>query len=244
MPPLPIRLLSLAMALCSLVACGDHEARQAALAAQQQARAEAEAREGQARVDEVLRSGQIELAYAYAAEIVRRHPGTAAGRALAQRLPELEAAAGEAAEARRLRALWTYHAVDDAEAGGTVRTAYIRGTAIEQENAPAVRLVLRRHPAWGQSIYLLMDHGGDFACAELCEVPLTVDREAPTTVRISRAKDNVPPAVFIEDDARLMPVIEQAHELILALPVKDGRRIAYRFEVGGLDPGRLQAAPE
>jgi hypothetical protein len=236
-PPLLLYLLLLCLAL-SLFGCVDREAQQRELAAQRQARAEAAAAEGVAQVDAVLRDGKVEIAHAYAVDVVSRYAATEAGRALAARLPELESQARAIAEARRLENLWTYHQVDDAEAGGTVRTAYIHA-ASEGGGAPQVRLVLRRHPAWGQSIYLLMDSGGDFACQDECQVALKVDAEQPQPLRISRAEDNVPPAVFIEDDQKLLPIIVKARSLRISLPLAGGGEREFLFEVAALDPEQL-----
>lgn len=238
--PLPRTLLF--PVLCALLlagGCVDREAEQRQHLAQMQARAEAAAREGASQVDAVLRDGKAEIAHAYAVDVVSRYAATEAGRALAARLPELERQAQAIAEARRLQNLWTYHRVDDAEAGGTVYTAYIHGAAQGAGSAPQVRLVLRRHPAWGQSIYLLMDSGGDFACQGDCRVPLAVDQQAPQPMLISRAENNVPPAVFIEEDSAVLRLIEQARSLTITLPLAAGGERAYLFEVSALNSDEL-----
>jgi hypothetical protein len=235
------RCLLLLCLLFGLLGCVDREAQQRELAAQRQARAEAAAAEGAAQVDAVLRDGKLEIAHAYAVDVVSRYAATQAGRALAARLPELERQARAIAEARRLENLWTYHQVDDAEAGGTVHTAYIQA-ATQGGGAPQVRLVLRRHPAWGQSIYLLMDSGGDFACQDQCRVALKVDSDEPQPLLISRAKDNVPPAVFIEEDRKLLPIIEKARSLRISLPLAGGGEREFLFEVAALKPEQLGPA--
>ena len=222
-----------------VVGCVDREAQQRERAAQMQARAEAAAAEGAAQVDAVLRDGKLEIAHAYAVDVVSRYGNTEAGRALAARLPALEKQAQEIAEARRLQNLWTYHQVDDAEAGGTVYTAYIHGVAQGAGSAPQVRLVLRRHPSWGQSIYLLMDSGGDFACQGECRVSWTLDDSDPQPLPISRAEGNVPPAVFIEQDRRVLPLIEKARALRIRLPLAGGGEREFLFEVSALDSDRL-----
>lgn len=222
-----------------LAGCVDREAQQRAHAAQVQARAEAAAAEGAAQVDAVLRDGKVEIAHAYAVDVVSRYANTEAGRALAARLPELEKQARAIAEARRLENLWTYHKVDDREAGGTVYTAYIHGVAEGAGSAPQVRLVLRRHPSWGQSIYLLMDSGGDFACQGDCRIPLSADGGEAQQILISRAKDNVPPAVFIEEDRKVLPIIEKARSLRIDLPLLGGGSRAFVFEVAALRPEEL-----
>ncbi len=228
----------LVLALLFSNGCVDREAERRQHAAQLQARAEAAAREGTAQVDAVLSDGKVEIAHAYAVDVVSRYAATEAGKALAQRLPELQKQAAEIAEARRLENLWTYHQVDDAEAGGRVYTAYIHSVA-KGSGAPQVRLVLRRHPAWGQSIYLLMDSGGDFACQAECRVSWTVDGEQGQPLLISRAEGNVPPAVFIEEDRKVLPLIAKARALRINLPLADGGEREFLFEVSALKVDQL-----
>lgn len=241
LPRAPLLLLSL---LLIASGCVDREAEQRQFLAQQQARAEAAAREGAAQVDAVLRDGKVEIAHAYAVDVVSRYAATEAGRALAARLPELQKQASAIAERRRLEGLWTYHKVEDAEAGGTVYTAYIHGVTQGPGGAPQVRLVLRRHPSWGQSIYLLMDSGGDFACNGDCRIPLTVDDGETRQILISRAKDNVPPAVFIEEDRKVLPIIEKARSLKIDLPLAGGSSREFVFEVSALKIDELGPPPK
>lgn len=234
--------LALSALLCTALlatGCVDREAQQRERAAQMQARAEAAAQQGATQVDAVLRDGKLEIAHAYAVDVVSRYPNTEAGRALAARLPELEKQATAVAEARRLDNLWTYHQVDDAEAGGIVYTAYIHGAAQGAGSAPQVRLVLRRHPAWGQSVYLLMDSGGDFACQNECRVPLKVDDGEAQPMLISRAENNVPPAVFIEEDAKVLAIVEKARALRITLPLAGGGEREFLFEVSALKIDQL-----
>lgn len=226
-------------------ACTDREAQQRAAAEQARARMEAAAAQGARQVDEVLATGKVEIAYAYAVDVVSRYPGTQATQALAARLPALKAQADALAEARRLESLWTYHEVDDKEAGGTVYTAYIHGR-IDGAGAspPQLRLVLRRHPSWGQSVYLLLDSGGDFACQKECRVPLVADDAAPTPTLVSRAEGNIPPALFIEEDVKALALIENSKALRLELPLADGATHSVLFEVEALDIGKLGPAPK
>lgn len=226
-------------------ACTDREAQQRAAAEQARARMEAAAAQGARQVDEVLASGKVEIAYAYAVDVVSRYPGTQATQALQARLPELKAQADTLAEARRLESLWTYHEVDDKEAGGIVYTAYIHG-AIEGAGAspPQLRLVLRRHPSWGQSVYLLLDSGGDFACQKECRVPLAADGGEPVATLVSRAEGNIPPALFIEEDVKALALIEKSKALRLELPLADGSTRSFLFEVEALDIGKLGPAPK
>jgi len=233
------RWTSFCLLLAGCIGCTDREAQRRAAQEQAQARAESAAAEGARQVDEVLAAGKVEIAHAYAVDVVSRFPQTRAAQALNARLPELKAAADKEAEGRRLAALWTYHAVDDAEAGGTVYTAYIHGSIEGSSvNAPSLRLVLRRHPSWGQSVYLLMEQG-DFACQEECRVPVSADGGEAQMVLVSRAKDNVPPALFLDEDEKALALVRSARRLHIDLPLLGGQTRRWLIEVAALDVDRL-----
>ena len=149
----------------------------------------------------------------------------------------LRAAAAGEREGKRLAALWTYHAID--AAGGIQYTAYIDGNSDEPMAAP-LRLVLRRHPEWGQNSYLLVDDSAGFACADICSAKLAFDDEPAKPFEISRAEDVDPPAVFIEDDRTMFARAEASKTLLLELPLAGGKSRRYRFELGGYQPERMQ----
>ncbi len=227
--------------LCSallIAGCGNDEAqRQAAQAAA--ARAETEAAALMTHLDAAVASGRPDLARAFGEDLMARFPSTVAGRTLAPRLDELRTAAEAEAERRRLTGLWTYHAVNDEASGGTVFTAFIYA-AQGKPGMPAVRLVLRRHPDWGQSAYLLITDG-DFACQGKCPLQVTADGGEPQALVVSRAEGNVPPAVFIDDDSRFLALLRNARQIELRLDLAPARETRFVFDIGGFDPKRLAA---
>lgn len=221
-------------------ACKDPEEERRKLVAAAAARAEADATRSLGQYKSIRDDGRVELAYAYAQGIIQRFPRTAAARELQPQMAELKSAAEALANVRRLEGLWTYHAVADEEANGVVHTAYIFGIA-DRRSAPKLQLVLRRHPAWGQSVYLLMPNG-DFACKKICTARMTFqgasgDRTADW--EISRAEGNIPPAVFIEADQRALEAINMAKTLLLSIQLVDRSTVSYTFELAGFDSGRL-----
>ena len=219
-----------------LLGCRDPEAerREAEARAQAiQARAEGLAQEALRQLEAVRNTDKPELALAYAEDIISRYPNTEVAKTLNGELAQMRKTAKAAAEKRRLESLWTYHAVDDKEAGGRVYTAYIYAS-----NNPSLRLVLRRHPAWGQSVYLLSDND-DFSCKEECRVAAKADGEDLPAVLISLAKGNKPPAVFLEEDEKMLAVIDQAsHFEINPGLIKQAEKL-FLFEVSALDIEQL-----
>lgn len=232
-----LRLLALVGLALLLAACSDDAAQRQAAESAAAARAEAAAMQMLRNLEESEAAGRPDLARAFAEDLVGRFPHTTAGVRAAERLPAIRLAAEAGLEARRLEGLWTYHEVEDAAAGGAVRTAFIYGQPVEGE-LPPLRLVLRRHPAWGQSAYLLVAES-DFACQDECQAELSVDSGDAQRVLISRAKGVVPPALFIERDADFLAALSSARELVLGLALADGRQARYRFEVAGFELGRL-----
>jgi hypothetical protein len=99
--------------------------------------------------------------------------------------------------------------------------------------------VLRRHHDWGQSTYLLIGDGRDFRCQDLCRAQVAADEGQPQPFVISRAKDVDPPAVFLDEDERVITAVEAAQVLTLVIELADGSAPTYRFEVGGFDMGRF-----
>jgi hypothetical protein len=92
-------------------------------------------------------------------------------------------------------------------------------------------------------VYLLMDSGGDFACQDECPMQQAIDGGTPRPIRVSRAKDNDPPALFIEDDVAAARTLTSARTLTLMIPHQDGRVITFLFEVSALDASRMGPAP-
>jgi hypothetical protein len=217
-----------------LVGCGPR-GEDPALAAQREAQATAALQ----RLEGARAAGQHEAAAIYAEELLERHPDSPAAPAVRAELDALQARAEADREARRLAGLWTYHAVDGE--AGVVRTAYIHGHGAG-DAAPSLRLVIRRHPEWGQSTYLLIGDGADFACQGECRAGLAFDDGPPEPFVISRAPDVDPPAVFLDDDMAVLGRVVDSQRLRLEVDLASGAA-EYLFDLGGFDPGRLKEAP-
>jgi hypothetical protein len=218
--------------LLSLVACGSDQPPVPTAAE----RAEQMANAGLQRVDIARGEGRHQAAFIYAEEILKRYPDSAAAGRLRGEIDALREAADAEREERRLAEMWTYHAVE--EDAGTVYTAYIYGQPVAGPS-PEVRLVLRRHPEWGQNSYLLIGDDADFACQGECRAQLAFDGADAEPFVISRAKGVKPPAVFLEEDQRVLDRIDAARELELRVDLRGGRPTGYRFELAGFDPARL-----
>ena len=145
-----------------------------------------------------------------------------------------------AARGARLRGLWDYQA--NAVGSGTQRSASIFSRTVDLgEDQPAAipdaQLVLRDHPEWGRSAYLLLAQS-KFACGKPCTLQLAFDAQAPAEWRGKQADSGHGPALFIEDDARFVAALQKAKQLRVSLPKGSGSIGTLVFEVGGFAPER------
>lgn len=203
-------------------------------AAQQRAAQAAAAAKEFALYQQLLASHSDALAVSIGQEIARRYPGTPAAAEVQQTLPALAAKAAATAKRQRLRALWLYQAAP--MAGGRQTTAAI--SAVKADGDPsAVRLVLRRHTLWGQSVYLYDDSNAGFLCKGMCTLTMHFDgRPERWQAYLPHSSD---PALFINDDRRFIAAMEKAGTITMDVVRKPHREQTLRFEVGGFDPAQF-----
>jgi len=136
---------------------------------------------------------QWELAAPIGKEVVDKWPGSAAAKEVQETLADATAKATEIAARRRLVAMWSYQA--GKESGGDQVTASIYSSDLAADKR--VRLILRRHSAWGQSVYLF-GGGKGFECKGTCSLAARFD-DKPQKIA-AYLPDTGEPALFIKDD--------------------------------------------
>lgn len=184
--------------------------------------------------------GNWELAEAHADALRGRFPAAPAAEAIASSLPEVRKQAEASRETRRLRNLWTYQSTP--VEGGKQRTATLYSrTPPAGEDLPAIepdaQLVLRDHPSWGRSAYLLLAQK-DFSCPSPCRMEIAFDGGEARSFAGRAADSGKGPALFIEDEGAFEDALAQARELRIRLPEGSGRLRLLVFEVGGFAPAR------
>ena len=200
----------------------------------------AEARRLQAAYEQARGSGDWLGAEAQAETLRQRFPDSDAEQAIAATLGEVRKQAEDLRETRRLRDLWTYQATP--ADGGQQRTAtlYSRTPPVE-EDIPAIppdaRLVLRDHPSWGRSAYLLLAQK-HFDCGSPCAMRIAFDGGEARRFAGKQADSGQGPALFIEDDEAFVAVLDKAKEVRIQLPEGSGNLKSLVFEVGGFAPAR------
>lgn len=173
-------------------------------------------------------------------QIKSRYPDSEAANKLKVSLQQVRAKAQQARESRRLQTLWTYQAVP-AE-GGIQRSAsiYSKTVATDEDSLAAVpdaQLVLRDHPTWGRSAYLLLEQS-KFSCGNPCTVKISFVDVAAQTWAAKQADSGSGPALFIEDEQGFIAQMENSDNIRIVLPEGSGLVPSVTFEVGGYDAAR------
>ena len=193
--------------------------------------------------EQMRTGGSVDLAAALGNELVSKYPGTAAAAQIQQTLPAVRMQAAQKAETQRLARLWVYTATP--EAGGTQYASAIESQApIKAPDKKArIRLVLRQHPKWGQSVYLLLDNA-TFDCRKGCAaLPVRFD-----DAKAERMKATIPsggePALFIDPDKEFIAKLQKAKTVAIDVTIKDGGEQPVTFEVSGYNPEKMPNKPK
>lgn len=230
-----------ALAACSSGSNGSSPAANPAAAdpGAAKATAAAQADKGLTLYEQMRASGSLDIAAQVGAETAAKFPDSAAAARIRETLADVTAKAKEQAEARRLARLWAYTVTP--VKGGTQYAASIENTpplAPVGREARHVHLIVRQHPEWGQTVYLILD-SEKFNCKSGCAtLPVAFDGE-PSKPWKATIPPTGEPALFIDDDkafiARLSKTKQVAIDVVLA---GEGRKTLV-FETGGLDRSHL-----
>lgn len=181
-----------------------------------------------------------EVAETQADKLRRRFPESDAAKRLSGSLDDTRAQADAVREVRRLQGLWGYQAV--AAEGGVQRSAMLPSRTVPVEEGqpaplPDAQLVLRDHPAWGRSAYLLLAQSR-FDCGTPCAVNIRFDSGDPLSFVAKQADSGKGPALFIEDEQGFVSRLAQSQKIRIELPKGSGLVGSLGFDVGGYDATR------
>jgi hypothetical protein len=119
--------------------------------------AAAKAQQMAAQYDAAVTREDFALAQILGNIVLVQYPGSAEAARIRPVYTQIIAAAEQQRDRKRQADLWTYHAVPNKHGVGTVYTGFIWALAAPDSREPSIRLVLRNHPEWGLSAYLLLD---------------------------------------------------------------------------------------
>ena len=229
---------AMAGTLLLLAGCQPPAADPSALSPAQQAEASALLRD----YDAARTGGNWTVAEGLAEQLRKRFPESDQAGKAAITLADVRGKADAQRDAHRLEGLWTYQAI--AVGKGVQRSASIDSRTVpveEGELAPAAdaQLVLRDHPDWGRSAYLLLAEK-DFRCGSPCRLKLRFDDGAEADWAGKQADSGKGPALFVQDDARFLDALSKARLVRVGLPAGSGRIASISFETGGFRRERYE----
>jgi hypothetical protein len=187
------------------------------IAAQRAQKAEQDANLQLQHFNEAKDAGRNELALNFADYILRNHPQSAAAKTVKPAADALRAKLGAESETRRLRDAWAYHD------GEGVNTAYV------YSKDKQARLVLRRHPEWGDDVYVLSETG-KITCGTPCTVTVQFD-DGPVEAYPGKVPETGEPAIFVEDFKKFVPRLPAAKLVRIGIVLQDGGAKTPEFEV-------------
>lgn len=179
------------------------------------------------------------LALQNADVLIARFPESAEAKALKLRYAEISENARAMQEERRLATLWDYQQVAVGK-----KTQFSAGIFSKQEMfggeptdlPPSARLIIRIHPEWGNSIYLVLAQS-KFRCGSPCTMQVSFDDGDFKTFPGKQADTGTGPALFIENDKVFYEALLKAKNV--KINVKGVPKLEY--EVASYDAGKLGA---
>jgi hypothetical protein len=193
---------------------------------------------------QLVAAGSDEFAVTMGREVLRKHPGSPAAAEVSAALPATEQRAKDKAEAKRLAALWSY--LTNELRGVRQHTASIH-SSVPGSAAERVRLILRRHAEWGQSVYLFDGDGSDrsrkgFVCGDACRLPARIDGVAVALA--AHSPETGEPALFIDDDAGFIARLAGGAKKV-EIDLRHATRGPFTvvFEVGGYEDPKFLRDP-
>jgi hypothetical protein len=185
----------------------------------------------------LLQEKSFELAAPIGQEIVEKYPASTAAKEVAATLADAKAKGTEISTRRRLEHLWIYQSGE--ESGGQQTSASLYSA--DQAADDRVRLVLRRHSDWGQSVYLY-GAGKGFECRATCALAARFDGKVET-IKAYRPETGEP-ALFIRDDKAFLARLAKARKIGIEVKETGRKPRTLMFEVGGFDPVRWPQPPK
>jgi hypothetical protein len=122
-------------------------------------------------------------------------------------------------------------------AGGTQPPATIENS--QPTGSERVRLVLRRHTSWGQSVFLYGSKPG-FVCRGNCTITTRFDDKSVPVKAFAPSTGE--PALMIRDDNAFIAQLRKAKKISMDVTLVDGeKKQTLVYEVGGFDPTKWVA---
>lgn len=192
--------------------------------------------------EQMRSSNKNDLAAQLGKELLAKYPDSAAAAKVRESIDQVNNGAQVEKETQRTARLWIYNTAP--EAGGTQYSAYVyaKDDVSAGGKTQRLRLVLRQHPSWGQSVYLLLESGG-FQCSADCSASVSFD-DQPAQRMATTIPPTGEPAIFIDDNKGFIAKLAKARWVHIDTQLKGATaRHVVNFEIVGFDPASLPNKP-
>jgi hypothetical protein len=189
--------------------------------------------------DAAAKEGNWLAALQNADVLVAKFPDSDQAKTLQPQLTKIRAKAEASEEEKRLATAWDYQQTPVGK-----KTQYSAGIYSEvplfagepSDLPPAARMIVRIHPEWGKSIYLVLQQA-DFNCGAPCTMQIRFDDKAAKTFPGKQAHTGTGPALFIENDKVFYKTLQEAK----VIKIKVNKMTEMEFKVASYDAKRLGA---
>ena len=179
------------------------------------------------------------LALQNADVLMARFPESTEAKALKFRYDEISSQAQAMQEARRLASLWDYQQVAVGKKTQFSAGIYSKPELFAGQPSdlpPSARMIIRIHPEWGNSIYLVLAQS-KFQCGSPCSMQISFDDGKYKKFPGLQANTGTGPALFIENEKVFYKSMQTAKNI--KIKVKGVPDLEY--EVTSYDAGKLGA---
>jgi hypothetical protein len=179
------------------------------------------------------------LALQNADVLLARFPESDEAKALKPRYDEISSQARAMQEEHRLATLWDYQQVAVGKKTQFSAGIYSKPEMFAGEPSdlpPAARMIIRIHPEWGNSIYLVLAQS-KFRCGSPCTMQISFDAAGYKTFPGKQADTGTGPALFIENEKVFYKALLKAKNI--KIKVKGVPNLEY--EVASYDAKKLGA---
>jgi len=179
------------------------------------------------------------LALQNADVLMARFPESDEAKALKSRYDDISLQAKAMQDERRLASLWDYQQVPVGKKTQFSAGIYSNPEMFAGEPSdlpPAARMIIRIHPDWGNSIYLVLAQSR-FSCGSPCTMQISFDDGEYRTFPGKQADTGNGPALFIENEKVFYKALQAAKNI--KIKVKGVPNLEY--EVASYDAKKLGA---
>lgn len=190
-------------------------------------------------LDKAVQDKNWLLALQNADVLMARYPDSEEAKALKPRYDEISSKAQAMQDERRLATLWDYQQVAVGKKTQFSAGIYSKPEMFAGEPTdlpPAARMIIRIHPEWGNSIYLVLAQA-KFRCGSPCTMQISFDDGEYKTFPGLQADTGNGPALFIENEKVFYKALQTAKNI--KIKVKGVPNLEY--EVASYDAKRLGA---